>query len=215
MKIEDIKRIVLPPGPVLGLTLLGILLISALLYYRSVKIQRFLEPALALSQPRSEFAFAVNTLLAEELKTAGIQGVRFELGALIVEESLIFDRHHRMKDSAIHLQKKLGNVLLAVLKDETMRSDIDLILVTAEFPVTPGRDMDRRAQLRAQHKAEAVLGSLVKVQPFLGKDYATYFASTALPMNPSQRPAPVIKYIFIPSEQLHIKVLQSLRKYVM
>jgi len=66
MKKVSINKFILPPGPILILTLIGLLLLSALLYYRAVKIQRFLEPVLAITQPRIAFSKNIYNLLLRE-----------------------------------------------------------------------------------------------------------------------------------------------------
>src|SRR5512143_2212095 len=63
MKGGSLWKYAPPPGPVISLLLIGLVLLSSLLYYRSVKIQRFLEPALALSQPRNEFAKHIRQII--------------------------------------------------------------------------------------------------------------------------------------------------------
>ena len=61
---------VVPPGPLLSLLLIGLVLLSGLLYYRAVRIQRFMEPALALSQPRNDFSEAIEQNLRVMDQTA-------------------------------------------------------------------------------------------------------------------------------------------------
>jgi hypothetical protein len=48
-RLEDsIRHYLLPPGSILSITLIGFLLLGAVLYHRAGRIQRFLEPALAI-----------------------------------------------------------------------------------------------------------------------------------------------------------------------
>jgi hypothetical protein len=56
MGLSPFRKLILQPGPILSLTLIGILLLSAVIYYRANNVQRFLEPALALSEPRLKFS---------------------------------------------------------------------------------------------------------------------------------------------------------------
>ncbi len=66
MSGRTLLKYIPPAGPILNLTLIGLVLLSALLYYRAIKIQRFLEPALAISQPRNEFAKNVRLRFQKE-----------------------------------------------------------------------------------------------------------------------------------------------------
>jgi len=212
MKITSIRKFILPPGPILSLTLIGLLLLSALLYYRAIKIQRFLEPALALSQPRNEFNQGIENLLMKEFGAGAVEGIKFTPGAILVDESMLFSGNS-MKDSSADILKKLSNVFLAALKDEHIRSHVDLVLVSERFPVSPDPELNERMRL-VQFRSELILDALFRAEPELEREYGTYFAATYIPINPSEKRTKTIEFIIIPSEQLHIDVLQRLRKYV-
>ena len=214
MKTDFLKRLVIPPGPILSLTLIGIMLLSGLLYYRAIKVQRFLEPALAFSQPRNEFTDTINTLLGKELEQTGIQGVRFMMGSIVVDRRELFNEASGMNESAALLIKRLGNVFLSALNDQHTRSRFGLILIVARFPGGPDPETNRRTRLMTQERAEMVLHSLFGASPALQKEYAAYFAAAAIPADPSGRGFDRIEFRIIPSEQLHIEVLQRLQKYV-
>lgn len=214
MKLGPIRKFILPPGPILSLTLIGLLLLSATLYYRAVKIQRFLEPALALSQPRNEFAEYIDSLLKKELETAGIKGVRFILGSVLVDGPLLFDDAGWMKESASVALKKLGRVFLTALKEDHARSHFDLIIIRAGYPVGFDTEANKKMRLQMQDRMDLVLDSLFKEEPELEREYATYFAATTIPINPSEKSGDLVEFKIIPSEQIHIDVLLKLRKYV-
>ena len=72
MNRRSLWKYVPPAGPVLSLLLIGLVVLSALLYYRAVKIQRFLEPALALSQPRNEFTKNISQNFQREIGRAHV-----------------------------------------------------------------------------------------------------------------------------------------------
>jgi len=74
------KKFILPPGPILSLALIGLLILSAILYYQAVKIQRFLEPALAVSQPKMKFTQNMNNLLTKEFAKKGDRGRQIKVG---------------------------------------------------------------------------------------------------------------------------------------
>lgn len=206
-------RYALPPGPILILTLLGVLMLSALLYYRSVKIQRFLEPALALSEPRTDFSATVQDYLAKEFSGADLKGIRFEWGSIIIDEALIFNDRQKISVKALLSLKKLGDVFRNVLSDRKTKAYIDLIIVADDFPILADDNATERARMEAHYKADLVLDTLLMVNPSLKKESMKYFASAALPSLHDTQGRPEIEFRFISSEQIHIQALQSLRKY--
>jgi len=216
MRPGSIKEFILPPGPVLGLTLIGLLLLSAVLYYRAIKVQRFLEPALAISQPRNEFARSINKLLLKEFGRADISGVRFEMGSILLEESLLFDKGNSMniKKSAHVILNKLGHVFVSALSDENTRSHIELILISARFPISSDTGLSTKMRHTAQRMAESILISIYRAEPGLEKDYGTYFVATAMPVPSSEKKTRWVEFRIIPSELVHIELFQRLHKYV-
>ena len=207
------KRFLIPPGPIMSLTLIGVMFLSGLLYYRAVKIQRFLEPALAISQPRSEFTDAVNSFLKREFEPAGIRGVHLIMGTIVVDPAVFLEgRGHTAGDSP--MVKRLGRVLVSALNDDYLRAHVDLVLIVARYPMDSDEGANRQMKLLMREKAAMVLDSLFKAEPLLEKRYALYFAATAMPANPAKGGADRIEVRIIPSDQLHIEVLQRLKKYV-
>ncbi len=198
----------------MSLTLIGIMFLSGLLYYRAVKIQRFLEPALAISQPRSEFTDAVNSFLKKEFEPAGIRGVRLVMGTILVDPAVCFEGHDRAGGSPSPMVKRLGKVLVSALNDDYLRAHVDLVLIVARYPMGPDEGTNRQMKLRMRERSAMVLDSLLKAEPLLEKRYSLYFAATAMPADPAKGGADRIEVRIIPSEQLHIEVLQRLKKYV-
>lgn len=194
----------------LSLTLIGILLLSGVLYYRAVKIQRFLEPALAIVQPRNEFTQKINHLLAEEFGEDKNTEVKFSAGSIIIGESLLFDRSGNMKKSAYAILQRLGRIFISVLNDRNMRYYIDIILVSTKFH---GTGLDNPVRLRAQRKAESILYSLYRTAPQLEKEHGKYFAATAISASSEKKDISRIEFMIIPTELLHIEALQRLGKY--
>ena len=213
MKSDFIKKFILPPGPILGLMLAGMLLLSAVLYYRAVRIQRFLEPALAISQPRNEFARSINSLLIKEFGTEEVRGIRFKTGSVFVEGSLLFDNGNSMKGSAYTILKKLGHVFMSALNNSNTRAHIDLILVTARFPVNPDTKLNNKMRIDMRRNAELILYSMYKSEPELEKNYGTYLAATAMPVSASAEEASWVEFRIIPTELVHIEMLLKLGKY--
>jgi len=212
MRWEPVKRFFQLPGPVLSLTLIGILLLSAVLYYRAVQIQRFLEPALAISTPRFLFAKNIKLLLSKEFGADQRTGIRLTTNSIFIEKSLLSpDAHGGSGPAAL---KKLSQVFLSVLQDPNMSDYVDFILVGIRFPAGPDQGMNETRRQEAQHRAEFILHSLYRVSPELEKNYGGHFSATALPGNTQEKDTAWIEFRFIPSEMLHIEVLKSLKKYV-
>src|SRR5512135_2039485 len=123
-----------PPGPVLSLLLIGLVLLSSLLYYRSVKIQRFLEPALALSQPRNEFTKNIKQIIQKEFGAGKIEGLNVRTSSIVMETSLLFSPDGHLKASAQTDLQKLARVFLALMKDDHLKSEISVVLIIGHFP---------------------------------------------------------------------------------
>lgn len=200
-------------GPVLSLLLIGLVLLSALLYYRSVKIQRFLEPALALSQPRNEFTKNINAMFQKEFGAKPITGLKVKASSIIIEKSLLFSKDGSLKRSAQIDLPKLARVFLSLLNDNQARSDISLVLVIARFPLGGAKaGADAAERMKAQQMAWFIQDSMFHVEPTLGR-YAAYFVATAQPTNPREGNSELIELRITPSEYLHVKLLEKLEKY--
>ncbi|MDP2166824.1 MAG: hypothetical protein Q8J64_00655 [Thermodesulfovibrionales bacterium] len=208
MKLEELKDYVLPPGPVLGLTLIGILLLGAVIYYRAVRIQRFLEPAVAISQPRVEFAGNIRLLLQKEFGEKAVRGVMFTTDSILVEKSLLKDAN-----SSSIILKKLGRIFLSMLNDPQMKNYINLILINTRPPLSQNHESNRAARLKMQDTSKQILNALYDEEPEL-ENYDIYFAATAVTIDAETGKADWVEFKIIPSEQLHIDVLMKLEKYI-
>jgi len=202
-----------PAGPVLSLTLIGLVLLSAVLYYRAVKIQRYLEPALAMSQPRNEFAKNIKKTFEREFGAESIKGLRVEKSSLVLEPSLLFNRDGTLKPSAGADVKRLARFYLSLMDDGHTRSEISLVLIIARFPSFGSRGSDVAERIKAQRMVALIQDALFQAEPELGRNYSTYFAATAQPTTPHERTGREMELRIIPSELLHIEVLQKLVKY--
>jgi len=214
MKTETIKKFILPPGPILSLTLIGLLLLSAVLYYRAVKIQRFLEPALAISEPRLRFTQSMNNLLSQEFGTMKIDGIRFKTGSIYVEQSLLPDGARSEKDAGTEILKKLSHVFLAALSDPDIRNNISLILVSTRQPLSPDTALNKEMRTPMQERSLLILNSLYSAEPQLEKNFGMYFAATTVSVNSAGREPYWVEFRIVPTERLHIEVLQRLMKYM-
>lgn len=201
----------LPAGPVFALLLVGLLLLSGLFYYRAVNVQRYLEPALALSLPRSILAQRINAALEREFDGSAVNGIRLRSSAIIVEKDLLFASAGGLRREAPVLLRKLARVYLAALDDQT-RPDVSMILVITRYPAQD----DKTGALRSEQQRQAgrILDALFGSEPALAEKLGRYFASAAMPASRLMQDPDTIEFQIIPSELMHAGVLQSLVKYV-
>jgi len=200
MDIKALRRYAVPPGPILSLTLIGILLLGGVIYYRAVKIQRFLEPALAVSQPRIQFSETLNLLIRKEFGESSSQEVWFTANSILVNKALLEDQ----LSSSITI-KKLGRIFSSLLRDEKMRQYIGLIVINS-------RPDNRQDMINMQHRSEGILFELFKSEPSLESEYKSYFAATSILSDTSD--TKWVEFRIMGSEQLHVDVLLRLEKYI-
>jgi hypothetical protein len=212
MSADGQRKFILLPGHIFALTLVGLLLLSAFVYYKSVKAQRYLEPTLAIAQPRIKFARNLGLLLEKEFGSRNIKGVRYTASSVFVDEALVFKSSNKrtMPDSVFI--KRLSRIFLSILEDPEMRTHFDLILVSTGIPISPHLDMNKRKRNEMQYKADRILYSLYNVEPTLEKEYGKYFAAAAVPAEPLKSDK-WVEFRIIPSEHLHIEMIKSLEKY--
>jgi len=213
MNGKSLWKYVPPPGPTLSLLLIGLVFLSALIYYRAVKIQRFLEPALALSQPRNEFAKNINLIFQKEFGTKSMRGLKIKSSSILIETSLLFSGDGTMKPSAPDDLHKLARVFLALMKDDHARSEISLVLIIGRFPSYGARGVNASEMMAVQRMVGSIQNGLFQLEPELGIRYSSYFAGVAQPINPHDRNRDVLELRILPSEFLHIEVLEKLEKY--
>ncbi|MDH4231843.1 MAG: hypothetical protein OEW04_07405 [Nitrospirota bacterium] len=213
MGLFPFRKPVLQPGPIMSLMLIGILLLSAVIYYRAINVQRFLEPALALSEPRLKFSQNIRDILSKEFDTQQLKGVRFKSGSIFVEQSMLIDPSQPMKEVNPEVMKKLSRVFTSVLNTPEIRSNISLILVCMSYPSGPNTLLNKEFRFYTQERAVLLLNSLFFMEPELEKNYGRYFAAAALPASARLKEPPPLEFRLIPTEQLHIEVLQRLEKY--
>jgi hypothetical protein len=191
--------------------MVGVLLLSALLYYRSVKIQRFLEPALALSVPRSEFSRLITDALVHEFGQEP-PGVRFRTSSITIDERLVFDHRDRISANGRAVLGKVARSFDSVLRDERTRADIASVLVILRYPE---RDASRASVVReaAQRKAWRVLEAMYDEEPELHTVFGYNFVAAVVPGSGLQGQHEPLEVRIIPSERMHIEFLQKLEKY--
>lgn len=211
MNLERLKKFIPSPVPIGLLALIGLLLLSGLLYYKAVRAQRYLEPSLALAQPRIEFAHNISRLFEEEFGTKKIDGMLLSGNSIFVDTSLIFVEPSKQIVINKMFLKKLSNIFLSMLSDSEMRSHFDLILISTRVHFSPSMEENKKRRITGQYLAESIVDSMYKVEPVLAKHYGI-FAPTAVPERPDKK-YHWVEFRIVPSERVHIEMMKSLNKY--
>jgi len=212
MKSDMPDKVRFPVDQIIGITLIGLLLLSALIYYKSVKAQRYLEPSLAILEPQVAFAQKISDLINEEFGSKQNRGVIFTANSILVDDRLIFTDPFNKESVKPDFVRKLGNIMMAMLGDAQMRLHFELILISTRLPLSPHLILNKQKQIEKQNNAELVLNALYKISPELKNNYALYFTSSVIPVRPKQNEN-WIEFRFIPTEHLHIDMMKSLKKY--
>ena len=213
MNVKALLKYVPPAGPILSLLLIGLVLLSALLYYRAVKIQRFLEPALALSQPRNEFTKGINAIFEKEFGAKSISGLKIKTSSILMDTSLLFAKDGTLLASARDDLHKVSRIFMSLMKDDHMRSEISQVLIIGRYPSYGMTDASIMGRMKVQQMAAFIQDALFHLEPELGISYAPYFASAAQPITPNETRSDVVEFRIVPSEFLHVEVLEKLEKY--
>ena len=108
---------------------------------------------------------------------------------------------------------KLARVFLALMKNDHTRSEISLVLIIGRFPSYGARGVNASEMMAVQRMVGSIQSGLFQLEPELGIRYSSYFAGVAQPTNPHEQNRYVLELRIIPSEFLHIEVLEKLEKY--
>lgn len=212
MNDKPMWRYMPPAGPLLSFLLIGLILLSGLLYYRSVNIQRYLEPALALSQPRNDFNKNIKFLFQKEFGANLNRDIKTKGSSILIGKSQLFFEDGILKASAKGDLRKLSRIFLSLMKDDHARSEISLVLIIARYPSYVGW-ADFVERMKVQRMVGFIQDAMFQEEPELEIRYAPYFAGVAQPTNPYGGTLDMVELRIIPSEYLHVEVLEKLEKY--
>lgn len=190
------------------LILIGLLLTGVLLYYRAVNFQRFLEPSLAVLAPSTTFTSRFKQIASEELSSAPKGMVRFTGSGILVHKALFSMGETHGVPPVI---PSLARILNRLFSDPWMAANIQLVMVKTEVDLESAlNDPSLRTKMREQ--AEAVLNAILAVDPKLIRGHSESFAATAVYKN-NVTSSDWITLELVPSERLHIEMLERLGKY--
>jgi len=195
--------------PIIMLTLIGLMLTGALLYYRAVNLQRFLEPALAVLEPRTRLASRLGHLASEEFGVDYASKVVVRSSRIMVHKSLFSSNEYHIMPLVI---SPLTRVMHRMFEDPWMAANVELIMVKTSVPLSISPEDRKEALARMRQQSETVLNAILGTDPYLASGYSDKFAATAV-FSRSNDSADWVIMDIIPSERLHIEVLERLGKY--
>jgi hypothetical protein len=207
-KKENVRNII-PAEPVVILALIGLMLIGAILYYRSVNLQRFLEPSLAVLEPRTMLSSRLKDLTNEELGPEYSPGIIVLSTGLMIHKSLLLSPEYH-KPSII--TQRLANMLNRLFEDPWMAGNVEMIMVKTSAPVDLPLEQREKVKHNMQQQSESVLESILGTSPALAEKHSDKFAATAV-LSRNTKNYDWVMLDIIPSERLHIEVLERLGKY--
>jgi hypothetical protein len=213
MDFYSLKKYLLPPGVILSVTLVGLILLGAMLYSRADRAQRFLEPALAISQPRSQFAIRFSELVERELDPRTAQQVLLMGNVLKVKKSSLFPEDFHTGDTT-PLLVSIGRIFHSMLEDPQMSPYVNMILIVTRVPQSGDHAVNMERRHEALESTEKILNALFAVNPKLEEGHSINFACTARVGGTSEGGEDIIEFQIIPSERPHIDLLQKLEKYI-
>jgi hypothetical protein len=208
---DALNRYFLPPGPIVSITLIGLILLSAVLYYRAVKAQRFLEPALAISQPWNNIVISLRNIFFDEFGL-DTEGVRFGGDVIFVRKApLLQEVYHGYRSETL---SKVGQVFVRAMEDPSISPYVDFILIASRAPITEDRELNKKRRQEVDIMSSAVLDALFRQVPELEDKFAMRFTSSALMAPVRADEDQWFEFHVVLNEQLHIQLLESLQKYV-
>ncbi len=196
---------------VIGTTLVGMILLGALVYSNAVRFQRFIEPMLAVLQPRGEFTGRFGSMIMREFDGMDLSGINLQGNILRVRRSLLTAEGSHQEGFANY--ERLGRVFLGLFDDAWMRSNTDFIMVSLEAPFTLNQEENRKVREATAKEAELILVTILNTAPELRMKYAPLFTSAVVSAPPKDAPGQWVTFHIMPSERLHTEVLRRLEKY--
>jgi len=206
-----LTRFIPPLRVVMTLALMSVLLLSLVIYYRAIRIQRVSELALAIYQPQNDFSQNMIGPFIKLFDKKKISSIRFTANSLCIDESLLLMVAPNSEDTQPTILKDLGKIFHAILQDPELRSNIELILVSTIGPVSPGMSLSIKNYRILQAKSESVLRSLFIAEPELEQKYSSFFASTVISATDAERDQCAVEFRFIPNDRLYIEYLQRVQ----
>jgi hypothetical protein len=197
---------------VVGAILIGMIILGALVYAKAVKFQRFIEPMLAVLQPRDEFTVRFNSLIREEFgHKESNPDVQLQGSVLGVRKAFLTSESPHGK--GVSNLDRLGRIFLKLLEDPWMRANTNFIMVSLEVPFSFNQIENHNLRNATADEAELVLLALLNTNQKLKNIFAPLFTSAAISVPPINVPGEWVTFHIMPSEGLHAEVLKRFEKY--
>ena len=103
-------------------------------------------------------------------------------------------------------------MFLALLRDEAARTEVDRILIVSRFPRQAPAGGNVPPRLQESLRVGFIQDALFLEAPELGRNHASFFLS-ATGLLDAHMAADTVDFLIVPSEFLHIEVLERLEKY--
>ncbi len=139
--------------------------------------------------------------------------MKIRSSSIFVDRSVLFEPDGILKKSAQADIHKLARIFLSLMKDDHTRADISLVLIISRYPSGAEWLANAAERMKAQRVIGFIQDALFHEEPELARMYSTYFVASAQPISPHERPSELVELRIIPSELLHIEVLEKLEKY--
>ena len=209
MNTTDKSMRLVPAEPVIILTLIGLMLTGAVLYNRAANLQRFLEPALAVLEPRATLAARMSDLASQELGSELPDKLIVRSSRIMVHKSLFSAGDPHVMPP---FMPKLARFLRRLFEDPWMASNIESVIIKTSLPMNLPPDRSRHMKASLHEQTEALLQALLGIEPSLASNYSDRLAATTVYSRKMEN-ADWITLELIPSERLHIEMLERLGKY--
>ena len=194
--------------PFVTLILIGLLLTGVTLYYKAINLQRFLEPALAVLEPSVTFTSQITRTAQNKFTHIPADRIIIRGNNLRIHKSLF----STVSDKRIPLiVRQMGKFIRTILNDRTLSNDIQSVIIKAHVPIQAAlTEPALYNNMRIQ--AEAVLNTIMQLEPSLASTNAHKMGSLAM-YSKDPRAGEWLTLEVVPSEMLHIKVLERMSKY--
>jgi hypothetical protein len=204
-------RFIVPHELAVGLTLIGLLLAGAVLYSNAVRFQRYIEPMLAVLEPRIQYSSRFRELILDEFDQESLLKMKLIGNTLKIRKSFLMEQD--IHEHGFRNYWHLGNLLQRLLDDQWIRSNTDFVLLSVDVPVGRSEDENRKLRAQAEEEAEFVMMAILSTSPDLRTKYTPYITSGAFSVTPGEGVGEWITVRALTSERLHTEMLGRLEKY--
>lgn len=207
MRAEDLRKLVLPPGPILSVTLIGLVLLGSVLYYKAVSVQRRMEPVMAFLRPRMEFSGALDAAINRVFPEKYKELIIVSPDAVYAGNDLIYTKAGTLDAEAVAGLSRLVGEMIG--NPETKRH-INLILVTVRYPLAESPEESAKNRHIASKRAEGIMDAVLGGVRAPGVQARPYLASAAIGVSPESPRLDWVEFKIIHTDQFNLEMLNRL-----